>query len=345
MFGNQGLSKNEKNKIASDFCYFLECDDHKEEKDYRDFDKEMNILASIENSFESDGWDVTYDSYEADELEINNILEDLYLKQNANFNVIDQYIDEEYLSRINSDFIMFPFSDDKISSDSVKELAIELFTVNNDNCLPQHFVYAVAKNTINNQNVYVIAYRGTPDNYTKWVTNFLIWPTEFLNTGTEVHTGFELYRKSITHRQAYESIIDEIENDESENKCVIVTGHSLGASIAVLETAALIENEIVRPENLYTVTFGELSPGNEAFADYFGEKIKNYVWFWNVPDYAVFLFQLLNNIVPIDDLSYTHFHWTGFRPFITEDLIDFEYSYFKDRHYLLEYWEHVNLQV
>jgi predicted lipase len=53
----------------------------------------------------------------------------------------------------------------------------------------------------------------------------------------------------------------------SKDQTVVVTGHSLGGSLAALCSLDLVLSELVVPENLHLYTFGEARVGNKVFAD------------------------------------------------------------------------------
>ena len=95
----------------------------------------------------------------------------------------------------------------------------------------QHYVFVVASKKVEWINVYVIPSRGTADNYSWILTDFMAYPTEFLNTGTYVHSGFEWHRQSCNKNKVVATFLAKIKN--YSNPCVLVTRHSLGAATAV----------------------------------------------------------------------------------------------------------------
>ena len=154
-----------------------------------------------------------------------------------------------------------------------------------DNRIEQHFGYAVGTNIINNKKVYVIAFRGTADIYSWIFTDFIAFPTEFLNTETQVHVGFEWNRQACMEQELLKACIETIKEDTSD-PIIIITGHSLGGAVAVLETADFIENKIANPNNIYLVTLAEPCPGKKDFVNRYKKQIKNYKWFCNLFDPA-----------------------------------------------------------
>lgn len=80
----------------------------------------------------------------------------------------------------------------------------------------------------------------------------MVSPTEFLNTGTYVHSGFEWYRQSCNQNNALKAVLNKIRKDK--NPCVLVTGHGLGAETAVLEGAYLIENKAGKTPDINIIT-------------------------------------------------------------------------------------------
>lgn len=143
----------------------------------------------------------------------------------------------------------------------------------------QHYVFVIASKKIEGNNVYVISFRGTADTYSWILTDFMAWPTQFLNTGTYVHSGFEWYRQSCNKNDALKAFIEKIKKDS--NPCVLVTGHSLGAATAVLEGAYLIENKIVKTSDLNVIPLAEPCPGRPDFVQRYQNSFGLYSWFGN----------------------------------------------------------------
>jgi len=133
-------------------------------------------------------------------------------------------------------------NDEEIYTKSLTEKVNSKFTAD-DNMIEQHFGYAIGKKTINGKNVYVIAFRGTADTYSWIFTDFIAFPIEFLKTNTQVHIGFEWNRQACMKQNFLKDFIRAIQADASD-PIIIITGHSMGAAIAVLETAYFIEKKL-----------------------------------------------------------------------------------------------------
>ena len=129
----------------------------------------------------------------------------------------------------------------------------------------------------------MIAFRGTADGISWILTDFMAFPIDFLQTGTQVHAGFEWNRLECMKQAILQNVIEEIKKDKS-NPLVIISGHSLGAAVAVLETAYFIEQKITNPENIYMVTYAEPCPGTENFVERYKPQIEYYKWFCNLFD-------------------------------------------------------------
>ena len=79
----------------------------------------------------------------------------------------------------------------------------------------------------------------------------------------------------------FSEFVERIKNDQS-GPIVIITGHSLGAGMAVLQAAYFIEEKIVSPENLYLITFAEPPPGKKDFVNRYSDKFaKGHYYYWS----------------------------------------------------------------
>lgn len=192
----------------------------------------------------------------------------------------------EDLQRVQWDASLSDIRQEMLTSDEIKPAAD--FDAENPNILkydsariypPQHYVFVIASKEIEGNKVYVISFRGTADTYSWILTDFMAWPTQFLNTGTYVHSGFEWYRQSCNKNNALKAFLDKIKNDS--NPCVLVTGHSLGAATAVLEGAYLIENKIVKTSDINVIPLAEPCPGRPDFVQRYQNSFNVYNWFGN----------------------------------------------------------------
>ena len=118
-----------------------------------------------------------------------------------------------------------------------------------------------------NENQIVVSFRGTNGkDYKNWITNAVVQMLEYENVpGAMVHRGFkgayDFISKSI--RQNVKDLI----KDHPTAK-ILVTGHSLGGSLALLGAVDL-KRELGSIKNQIQIyTFGAPRVGNIEFADY-----------------------------------------------------------------------------
>lgn len=104
----------------------------------------------------------------------------------------------------------------------------------------------------------VVAFRGT-DDFIDWNNNFMSIQTPF-NKGGLVHTGFNITYQSI--KEELFCYLDDL------SLPVFVAGHSLGAALATLLTAEIMD----RTDFDSCYTFGSPRVGNMAFASAFNDK-------------------------------------------------------------------------
>jgi predicted lipase len=144
----------------------------------------------------------------------------------------------------------------------------------------QHYGYLLSRNVEKHQ--YMIAFTGTYDTYSWIFTDFMAFPTQFLDIGINVHAGFEWNRQACMRTEAINIFIQEFKRDlEGE---LIITGHSMGGAVAVLETAYLLEKEDISPEKIKVITFAEPCPGTLKFVDRYKSGFLDYTVFVNQYD-------------------------------------------------------------
>mgnify|MGYP001095555336 CR=1 FL=1 len=113
----------------------------------------------------------------------------------------------------------------------------------------------------------IVAFRGTT-NLQNWITNLKTARTQFLNTGTSVHIGFN---------SAYMSVRDKVLASVNEflgahrSARIMVVGHSLGGALATLCAVDIALTKGIK--NIESYTFGSPRVGNQAFADLYKNKI------------------------------------------------------------------------
>jgi len=104
----------------------------------------------------------------------------------------------------------------------------------------------------------LLSFRGTePKKVIDWLTD-LKFKQETKLEG-EVHEGFYqaldyIYQEILTYIQTH-----------GKGKTIWITGHSLGAALAVLASARLLINDQIKTQGIYT--FGEPKVGNKDFSD------------------------------------------------------------------------------
>ena len=164
----------------------------------------------------------------------------------------------------------------------------------------------------------VIAFRGT-DEINDWNTNIHAHQRSFGNTG-KVHSGF---------KKVYLSIKDELLKYLKDNSLpIFVTGHSLGAALAILCTSDIYKSNLF--DSCYT--FGSPRTGNTTFVNLI--KCKN-------------IYRVINNCdvvtaVPIDfaGIKYKHIgssYLINDKGELIEGMNEDEiYSYQKDKAYGLK---------
>ena len=128
----------------------------------------------------------------------------------------------------------------------------------------------------------VIAFRGSEEtSIADWITDLKFIKQEYPYAGTEtknikVHHGF---------MEAYRSIRDAVlkEAKSIKHKRIIITGHSLGAALAML--SALDINHNVPGKEIVCYTFGAPKVGNKEFVSSYNKNIPNTFRIVNAGDY------------------------------------------------------------
>ncbi|MBN2711898.1 MAG: lipase family protein [Planctomycetes bacterium] len=109
-----------------------------------------------------------------------------------------------------------------------------------------------------NERIVIVCFRGT-DSLADWMADATAEKTTFVNRKLQVHTGF------IRTLMVVERDINEfIRREYKSSKQLIITGHSLGAAMAVLYAMRWWQDLIGA-----VITFGCPRVGNQAFADKF----------------------------------------------------------------------------
>jgi len=130
------------------------------------------------------------------------------------------------------------------------------------------------------ENRVIIAFRGS-DNIANWVADGMVWPVYFPDTKLAVHFGFSLYWLEATHQKDFQEWWKNHVDAETE---IVISGHSLGAAVAVLYAAGLLIEEEMPGERIALMTFAEPAPGQYGFAQYLNQQLGNYVAMGNILD-------------------------------------------------------------
>lgn len=144
---------------------------------------------------------------------------------------------------------------------------------------------------VNDQDILVIMFQGTRE-LSDWIYNTDATSSEFFNTGTTVHRGFQTLTEffvngpyqdpTLTFRTASSNIdvtLDEYfqrVKAKQESPVVFVMGNSLGGALATLFGAYLIENELISPDNLSVYTTAAPPAGGSNFVNRYQARSNQY---------------------------------------------------------------------
>ncbi|KAH7848876.1 hypothetical protein Vadar_009607 [Vaccinium darrowii] len=180
------------------------------------------------------------------------------------------------------------------------------------------------KDTTSSPNLIVVAFRGTePFDADQWRTDVDFSWYDIEGVG-KIHSGFlkalGLHKKTgwpkdiiddgSGQEYAYYTLKEKLKKELKKDKDVkfIVTGHSLGAALAILFVAGLVlhEEEELLESLDWVYTYGQPRVGNEQFGDWMGEKMR-------IHDVKYLRYVYCNDLVPrvpYDDQTnslYKHF--------------------------------------
>lgn len=180
------------------------------------------------------------------------------------------------------------------------------------------------KDATSNPNLIVVAFRGTePFDADQWRTDVDFSWYDIEGVG-KIHSGFlkalglhkktgwpkDIIEDGSGREYAYYTIKEKLKKELEKDKDVkfIVTGHSLGAALAILFVAGLVlhEEEELLESLDWVYTYGQPRVGNEQFGDWMGEKMR-------IHDVKYLRYVYCNDLVPrvpYDDQTnslYKHF--------------------------------------
>ncbi|WP_151193685.1 lipase family protein [Cysteiniphilum sp. JM-1] len=158
----------------------------------------------------------------------------------------------------------------------------------------------------------IIAFRGT-DTISNVIVDSAAFQVNFEQTNTGVHAGFYSYLLDVVERDT--NFANWLKDNVNKDTQLLITGHSLGAAVATLMAAYLIEQGF-SSEKIKLITFAEPAPGSEAFAERYAPLLKNYVWEANIPDPVVWSTAIAGDLYTKymhHKVSYHHFgQFNGF---------------------------------
>ncbi|XP_058221076.1 triacylglycerol lipase OBL1-like [Rhododendron vialii] len=148
------------------------------------------------------------------------------------------------------------------------------------------------KDTTSNPNLIVVAFRGTePFDLDQWRTDVDFSWYELHGVG-RIHSGFlkalgvqkksgwpkDIIDEGLDQQYAYYTLRQKLKEELEKDKNVkfILTGHSLGAALAILFLAGLVlhEEEELLESLDWVYTYGQPRVGNEQFGNWMGEKMR-----------------------------------------------------------------------
>ncbi|WP_440617260.1 lipase family protein [Cysteiniphilum sp. 6C5] len=165
----------------------------------------------------------------------------------------------------------------------------------------------------------MISFRGS-DNITNWLLDAFVKPSFFNGTNTRAHTGFQLYLIEILLNKKFLNWID---SNVDSNTQVIISGHSLGGAVATLFSAKMLMDDTLKADHLSVITFAAPAAGQYDFAEYFKDKLVNYIWVANIVDPVVYITQAF---------GYHHFGISSFFMSVKESWVT---------HSMANYYQHI----
>lgn len=154
--------------------------------------------------------------------------------------------------------------DDKIRSQVVNGWAFNNY----------HFLAPNEKDTqgfiMGNDQIIVLVFRGTTS-IQDWLTNLDIALTEACEG--RVHRGFWEALEIV-----WAEIIEKLSEFRDNNQRVFITGHSLGAALATLATARLLQDDTKQDWVKGLYTFGSPRVGDSDFAAWFDRQFRNFTF-------------------------------------------------------------------
>jgi triacylglycerol lipase len=121
-------------------------------------------------------------------------------------------------------------------------------------------------------NDWYICFRGT-DSFLDLLTNinFSSLAIAYGNHKSKIriHRGFY-----IAYRSVREQILNRLKSDLKSDSKIFISGHSLGASLAVLCSLDIVYN--IQQDNVFCLSAGQPKLGNKYFCESTNKRLKNY---------------------------------------------------------------------